>query len=138
MDPAILPPRVRTGTRKTTEVTNGRALLDREKAKVHPTAITTIDKFRGVIPVAVQEIMIEDGSNTTTATLVTIIMETREVPTTTIPARDAEGVLREGITRLTQSTIPTAQHIATTVIDIHHNMIDITTIMVRWVATATE
>lgn len=138
MDTAILPPRVRTGTRITTEVTNGRALLDREKAKVHPTAITTIDKVRGVTPVAVQEIMIEDGSNTTTATLVTIIMETREVPTTTIPARDAEGVLREAITRLTQSTIPTAQHIATTVIDIHLNMIDITTIMVRLVATATE
>lgn len=99
MVPPLLHLRVRTGTRKTTEATNERTLLDREKAKIHPTAITTIGKVRGVIPVAVQEIMIEDGSNTTTATLVTIIMETREVPTTTIPARDAEGVLREAITR---------------------------------------
>ena len=142
MDLAILPPRVRTGTKKTTEATNERTLLDREKAKVHPTAITTIDRVRGATPVAIQEIMIEDGSNTTTAILVTIIMEIREVPTTTIPARDGEGVLREAITRLIHTT---AQHIifrrqveATMVTDIHHNMIDITTIMVWLDAIATE
>ena len=88
---------------------------------------------------AVQEIMIEDGSNTTTTTtLVTIIMETQEAPTMTIPARDGEVVPHEEITRLIQSTTAMAQPIATTVIDIHHSMIDITTTIVWLVATAIE
>lgn len=141
---AILPPRVATRTRKTAEATNERTLLVRERAKVLPTAITTIDKARGVTRVALQEIVIEDGSNTTT-TLVTITMETQEAPTTTIPARDGEGVLHEGITRLIQSTIAMAHPIitrrqveATTAIDIHHSMIDTTTTIAWLVATATE
>ncbi len=142
---AILPPGAATRTMKTAEATNERTLLDRERAKVLPTAITRIDKARGVTRVAVQEIMIEDGRNTTTTTLVTIIMETPEAPTTTMPARDGEEVLNEGITRLIQSTIAMAHPIiirrqvgATMVIDIHHSMIDITTIIVWLVATATE
>ena len=125
-----------TRTRKTAEATNERTLLDREKVKALPT---TIDKARGAARVAVQEIMIEDGSNTTTTTtLVTIIMETQEAPTMTIPARDGEGVPHEAITRLIQSTTAMAQPIATTVIDIHHSMIDITTTIAWLVATAIE
>ena len=122
-------------TRITAEATNERTLRDREKAKVLPT---TIDKARGVVRVAVQETMIEDGSNTTTTTQVTTIMETQEAPTTTIPARDGEGVPHEEITRLIQSTTAMAQPIATTVIDIHHSMIDITTTIAWLVATVTE